>query len=100
MHFLIFEVRVLGGRWWRFGAVPILIRMRGLCVVGFFMQFLIFEVRVLGGRWWLVDGRWWGLGGAPILVRMRGLCVVGFFMQFLIFEVRVEELQGAAELGA
>jgi len=41
-----------------------------------------------------------GFSAVPIFIRMRGFCVAGFIMQFLIFEVRVEELQGAAELGA
>jgi len=77
--------------------------MRGLCAVGFIMQFwflLIFEVGVVGGRWWMVDARWWGLAVGGILIRMRGLCATGFIMQFLIFELGVQELQGAAELGA
>src|ERR1017187_9163691 len=62
MQFLIFELCVLGGRWWMvdgrwwgFGAVPILIRMRGFCGIGFIMQFLIFELGILGGRWPMVD---------------------------------------------
>jgi len=77
--------------------------MRGLCAVGFLMQFLIFlifELGVLGGGWPMACGGWWGLAAGRILIRMRGLCAAGFIMQFLIFELGVEELQGAAELGA
>ena len=85
---------MVDGGWWGLGGGTILMRMRGLCATGFFMQFSIFELGVFGGPSWMVDGRreTRGFWEGAILFRMRGFCVVGFFMQFLIFDRGAQEL--------
>ena len=68
---------MVDGRWETRGlwGMSILIRMRGFCAVGFFMQFLIFGLddrsaqSPLAPRWSMVDG---GVSAAPPSSSERG----------------------------